>query len=513
MSISALSAATSDENHATSLMSRARQAEKQLAASSLKQRLKILAQVQQNILALREEIVASLVDECGKTKTDANIEIIGVLDWLKWLQDHAEKFLNDKKVPTPITLLGKQSRIWHQPLGTVLIIAPWNYPFHIGITQIFTAFACANAVLYKPSEITPMRGIYERVLAVDSLLQESVVIAYGNGQLGADLIDQRPDKIFFTGSTRTGKAISRQAADYLVPVDLELGGKDPMIVMDSADIKRAAAAAVWGANTHNGQSCSAVERLYVQSGIYKKLLAEIKHQTQQLIQKEQDKNGDTDLSRVTVDFQFDIIRDHIEDAVNKGATLVCGGDIVDAEKLMLQPTVLTDVSDQMKCISQETFGPLLPVIPFDTEQQVIELANNNEFGLQASVFSADINQAQRIARQLQVGGVSINNVNMVEGNPWLSFGGRKNSGTGRARGVEGLLAFSQSKHVLIDKNSSQIEANWYPYTQEKYQLVIQFFNALFEKSPLRLTKAAMAGLKLEKISQNQRTKARKYNAR
>jgi len=489
---------------AAELMGHARAAQQALAKTNLKQRLSILADAQQRILELREDIVAALVAECGKTKTDANIDIIGVLDWLKWLQDHSEKFLNDQKVPTPITLMGKKSRIWFEPLGTVLIIAPWNYPFHIGITQIFTAFACGNAVVYKPSEITPMAGIYEKVFAISPLFSESVIMAYGDGKLGVDLIDQRPDKIFFTGSTRTGKAISRQAAEYLIPVDLELGGKDSMIIMNSADLKRAAAAAVWGATTHNGQSCSAVERLYVQSGIYDQLVAEIKQQTEAMVQREKDELGNTDLSRVTVDFQFNIIRDHIKDALQKGAEVICGGDIVNAEKLMLQPTVLANVTDDMKCIQDETFGPVLPVIKFETEEQAVEMANNSEFGLQASVFSADLNQAQRIARQLEVGGVSINNVNMVEGNPWLSFGGRKHSGTGRARGIEGLLAFAHSKHVLIDQNSSKLEANWYPYTEQKYKLVVGFVNALFERSPLRLLKAAVTGLKLENESQKKR---------
>lgn len=491
------------EQQAEAAFTRAREAFKALEHIGLAQRIKELGKLREAILAKRETIVGSLMQECGKTRTDANIEILGTVDWLKWLEDHAGKLLADEKVPTPITLMGKKSRIIHEPLGPVLIIAPWNYPFHIGITQIFTAFACGNTVVYKPSEITPMEGIYEEILSASPLIRQSVEVAYGPGALGSALIDQGPEKIFFTGSTRTGKAISRQAADYLIPVDLELGGKDPMIVFESASIKRAVAAAIWGAFTHNGQSCSAVERLYVQDSIYDEFVNALKAETEKLVQKLDD-DGDADLGRLTVDFQFKIVRDHIEDAITKGAEVLIGGKIIDADKLLHQPTILLNVTTDMKAVTEETFGPVLPVIEFHTEEEAIQLANDSEFGLQGSVFTGDKAQGERVARQLEVGGVSINNVNMVEGNPWLSFGGRKQTGSGRARGVEGLMAFTRSKHILADPNSDAIEANWYPYTQAKYAQLLKFMSALFVRSPLRLLKVAMAGLPLEKISQKPR---------
>lgn len=485
---------------AADTMSAAHKAFSFLRYTSHAERIRSLGKVRENIVRMRSEITDTLVKECGKTRTDANIEIIGVLDWIKWLQDHSSRFLQDQKVPTPITLMGKKSRIYHEPLGPVLIIAPWNYPFHIGITQIFTAFICGNPVLYKPSEITPMKGLYEKVLSADSLIAESVQICYGDGQLGRDLIDQQPEKIFFTGSTRTGKAISRQAADYLIPVDLELGGKDPMLVFSGANIKRAVSAAVWGAFTHNGQSCSAVERLYVQEDILQEFTEELILQTKALKQRPVDELGDTDLSRITVRFQYDIVLDHINDAVTKGARILTGGNVIDEQQLMVEPTVLDNVTSDMKAVSEETFGPVLPLMSFKTENDAIRLANDSGFGLQASVFTADPAQGTRVARQLEVGGVSVNNVNMVEGNPWLSFGGRKQTGTGRTRGVEGLMAFTRSKHILIDPDSGKTEANWYPYTRKKYGLVVGFLKALFVESPFRLAKAAITGLALERES-------------
>lgn len=492
------------QKQATDAFIKMRAAFASLSQVTLKQRIEALKTLRDNIVIQREMIIDSLMEECGKTRTDANIEYLGAIDWLKWLERHAIKFLKDEKAPTPIILLGKKSRIIHEPLGVVLIIAPWNYPFHIGITQIFTAFACGNTVVYKPSEITPMRGVYEKLLNSVPLIGNSVAVVYGDGELGSTLIDQKPEKIFFTGSTRTGIAISKQASEYLIPVDLELGGKDAMIVFDSANIKRAVAAAVWGAFTHNGQSCSAVERLYVQQGIYPQFIAALKEETAKLVQQTSDADGDVDLGRITVDFQYQKIKAQVEDAKEKGATVLIGGEEIDSEQLLYQPTILLDVSDDMQVVNAETFGPVMPVMQFASETEVIDMANNSQFGLQASVFSNDMQQAQRVMRQLEVGGVSINNVNLVEGNPWLAFGGRKQTGQGRARGVEGMLAYTRSKYVLIDPNSAKIDANWYPYTSEKYQRFLKLIDALFVRSPLWVIKTAIHGLTLERIAQKPR---------
>lgn len=486
------------------IYARMRQAAAQLRRTSIAERVEVMHGLRDHIVAERERVIESLMVECGKTRTDANIEFLGALDWLRWLEDNAAKFLADEKVATPLLLMGKKSKIIHEPLGVVLIIAPWNYPFHIGITQIFTAFAAGNAVVYKPSELTPMRGIYEAMLEPFPMIRDAVSIVYGNGETGRALIDGLPEKIFFTGSTRTGKAISKQAADYLIPVDLELGGKDPMIVFAGANLDRAVAAAVWGAFTHNGQSCSAVERVYVEESIHDEFVRRAKAETEKLIQKTGDSDGNADIGRITVKFQMDKVIDHVEDARAQGATVETGGRVLDADKLLYAPTVLSRVNHNMKAVMEETFGPVLPIMPFKTEEEAIRLANDSPYGLQGSVFSADLAQCERVARALEVGGVSINNVNMVEGNPWLSFGGRKQTGSGRARGVEGLYAFTRSKHILADPNSGKIEANWYPYTPGKYRLLLDLIRDNFARTPWRLVKLALTGLSLEKESQKRR---------
>lgn len=475
-----------------------------LKTSSVEQRIQTLASLRDYIVAQKDVITRALMKECGKTLTDANIEFLGALDWLKWIENNAQKYLQDESRPTPLLLMGKKSKIVHEPLGVVLIIAPWNYPFHIGITQIFTAFICGNAVVYKPSEITPMQGIYESLFEPFPLLKESVKVVYGDGELGRSLIAQKPDKIFFTGSTSTGKAISIQAAQDLTPVDLELGGKDPMIVFAGANLKRAVAAAIWGAFTHSGQSCSAVERLYVESSIYKEFCELLQQEISKLVQNPDDTDGEADLGRMTVDFQYNIAETQLNDAQSQGVTLIESGLKSDKANLVFAPVALKNPPKESLCVKQETFGPLLPVMPFNGEAQAIELANDSDYGLQASVFSADLQQAQRVAKALEVGGVSINNVNLVEGNPWLSFGGRKQTGHGRARGLEGLYAFTQSKHILMEANSNKIEANWYPYTRAKQALLEKLISTHLGRGFSSFIQFVIAGLRLENQSQKPR---------
>ncbi len=504
------SESTDIQTQARQLMQGARQRQALLEESTLKQRIGEVGKIRQYLLDNRESILDRVIPETGKCRTDALIaEILGVVDYLTWLEKNAYRFLQDQKIPTPITLLGKKSRIYHQPLGVVLIIAPWNYPVHTAITSIMAAFVAGNAILYKPSEITPLNGLIEQILSASEPVANSTIIAYGDGALGRALIDCQPDKIFFTGSTRTGKLIAKQAAESLIPVDLELGGKDAMIVFDDAPLDRPVAAAIWGAFTHSGQSCSAVERLYVHENIYDEFVDKLKQAMSNLHIAEGKK--DSDMGRMTVQFQLDIVQQHVNDAVKKGAQLFQAGSINGPADRVFQPALLTNVSNEMKVMTEETFGPVLPVMKFSTEQAVIEAANDSPYGLCGSIFTRSAPRAERIARALDVGGISINNVNMSEGNPGMAFGGTKQTGTGRIRGKEGLRAFTRSKSVLIDKPSNGIEANWYPYTEAKYHKFNQFIDALYQNRWLKLPRIALHGLGLERLAQKSRRDLTKGN--
>lgn len=481
-------------------VTRARAAAAALRRLNVAERLRHVARLREVILRRREEIIDRIQRETGKSRSDALIsEIFGVLDNLAWLEAHAAKALADRKQHTPLALMGKTSWTWYEPLGTILIISPWNYPFYQAIVPIACAVATGNTVVYKPSEWTPLEGLVEDLLAEAQFAPNWVQVVYGDGAIGAALVAAHPDKIFFTGSTRTGRRILAQAAEQLIPVELELGGKDAMIVFDDVTLRRAAAGAVWGALTTTGQSCTSVERVYVQRTIYEPFKEEVLRQVRALVQAV-DNDGDADLGAMTTDFQVEIVGRQLADAKAKGAAVLTGADW-DGRSRLVPPTVVDWVTDEMAIARDETFGPVIPLLPFDTEEEVIHRANASEYGLTASVWTKDLERAKRVARALEVGGVSVNNVMATEANPALPFGGVKQSGFGRYKGEHGLHAFCNVKSVLVDKDSRKIEANWYPYTKEKYRLFTNLTVNLFgERGLKRLLKFALAGLTLERYS-------------
>ncbi|MHA6788216.1 aldehyde dehydrogenase family protein [Pseudomonas bijieensis] len=470
---------------------------------TIEERLAELSKLKETILANRTMIIERVMKDVGKCRTDALIaEILGTLDWINWLEKNAVRLLRPEKVKTPITLLGKQSLLLHEPLGVVLIICPWNYPFHNAITGIVAAIATGNAVVYKPSEHAPCVGLIEQMLACSPVLQGLVQVVYGDGRLGAALIDEQPAKIFFTGSGPTGSKIMAQASKELIPVELELGGKDPMIVFSDAPMSRSVAGALWGAFTNAGQSCSAVERLLVQDSIHDRFVDELVKEAGKIVVRPDD-SGDADIGRMTVGFQRDKVIEHVQQALAAGARLRFG-QVPTQDSLIVQPIILDQVTPEMLVWKDETFGPVLPVMKFSSEAQAIREANATSYGLCASVFTADRERGLRVARAMDVGGVSINNVNMSEGNPGLPFGGAKKSGFGKLRGPEGLLGFTRSKAVLIDKATPKIEANWYPYTRGKFSRFERFINALYIPRRFQLLAIAWYGFRLESFSQKPR---------
>jgi aldehyde dehydrogenase (NAD+) len=484
---------------AAAVFARARRAAESLRATPARERVAFYGALRSVILRRQEEILDAVQRETGKCRSDGLMsEIFPVLDSLEYLERQGPRVLADRKVHTPLFLMGKTSKVIFEPLGVVLVICPWNYPFYQALVPSLSALACGNAVVYKPSEVTPLRGLVESLLAEAGMPAGWVQVVYGDGAVAETLIDQRPDKIFFIGSGPTGRKILKRAAEHLIPVELELGGKDPMIVFEDANLDRAAAGAAWGALTNTGQSCTSVERVYVQESVYEGFRQRLLKEVGRVVQKV-DGNGDSDMGVMTSDAQVRIVARHVDEAVAAGAQLLTGSGW-DRQSKAIPPLVLEQVSPEMAVCRDETFGPVIPLIPFATEADAVRLANDSEYGLSASVWSADMKRCDRVARALVTGNVSVNNVMLTEGNPALPFGGAKSSGFGRYKGEFGFYSFSNIKSVLVDKNSAKIEANWYPLTAAKYTVFARMTAALFRGGIMGLVGFALAGMKLEGLA-------------
>jgi acyl-CoA reductase-like NAD-dependent aldehyde dehydrogenase len=479
------------------IFARARRAQADIHQWPVRKRLEFIDRLRQAILDRKDEILDRVQQDTGKSRVDAlTAEIFGTLDHLDYLKKNAVKELSDRRVPTPLALMGKKSRIYYEPLGVALIISPWNYPFYQAIVPITTAFVVGNAVIYKPSGATPLTGLVESLLDDADFHDGWVQVVYGEGgRIGDTLVDQRPDKIFFIGSQRVGRHLMEKAAAHLIPVELEMGGKDPMVVFEDANIQRAAAGAVWGAFTNTGQSCTSVEKLYVQEGIFDDLTARIVEETKRF-RLGRDDDGSADIGPMTTASQTAVVARHVADAEAKGAAVLTGGDW-DRQSDTIPPIVITGITPDMLLETEETFGPILPIIPFRDEAETVAMANDTVFGLSASVWTNDMDRADRVARAIVTGNVSINNVMLTEGNHALPFGGAKQSGIGRYKGAFGFTCFANVKSVLIDKNSGKMEANWFPYTPEKYRLLDDLTRQLYTPGLLSLLKGMITGLRLE----------------
>jgi acyl-CoA reductase-like NAD-dependent aldehyde dehydrogenase len=490
------------ETEIAAVYDRARAAYQVIRKMTVRQRLDETKKLMRYIRDNREMILDRLLAETGKVRLEAMaMEIFSVLDMIDWYEKTAEQALADKYLKTPLLLMGKKGKIVFEPIGPVLVIAPWNYPFNQTIAPFLCAFIAGNSVVYKPSENTPLRGLTEEVFEKSGLLKDAIQVVYGGKETGKRLIDQKPAKIHFTGSTPAGKAIMKQAADYLIPVELELGGKDPMLVFDDVDIERTVNGALWGGFANVGQTCTAVERVYVQDGIYDDFVKTLREKAAKLITpvSPNANEDDLDVGYMTCDFQAEKVAAQLADAKAKGATFDGEGKR-QGNGAVITPTIVTDATDEMRVIKEETFGPVISVGRFKTEDEAIDRANDSEYGLSASVWSADLARAERVARAIETGNVSINNVLSTQAHSGLPFGGTKESGMGRFKGDFGLYSFSNIKSVMIEKQSNKLEPHWYPYNKEKYTAFSNFIAAAFSDGPGRTLKAVLAGLKLEGLA-------------
>ena len=485
-----------DELH--QMVERGRIAQEEWAALSVKARLEPLKQLRLAVMDRLDEVVERLSQATGKVTLEAlTADVFTTVSMIDYYEKASQEILAPKKAKTNLALLGNSFHVERSPMGLLLILSPWNYPLQLAMVPLITAATAGNAVVLKPTEVTPSVGVLIQELLQDAgypphLLQ----VALGGPDVGKALIEERPDKIFFTGSVATGKKIMQAASENLIPLELELGGKDPMVVFEDANLERAVHGAVYGAFSNAGQICVSVERLYVQDTIYEKFVQRVTEETQKI------RLGDgveADIGPIIHPPQKKIIADHINDALQKGAKnttpIVRRGNY-------WGPVLLRDADHGMKVMTEETFGPVLPIMPFRTEDQAVALANDSIYGLNASVWSRDLKKARRVARRIVSGNCAINNVIVNIANPSTPFGGEKMSGFGRYHGPEGLYTFSRTKTVMVNRGLLKKEINWFPYRRAGLTAVKALMNLLYgrfrpqgslKKAAERLMKAFQKG--------------------
>jgi succinate-semialdehyde dehydrogenase/glutarate-semialdehyde dehydrogenase len=378
---------------------------------------------------------------------------------------NARRILRDERF-TLAVFRNKRSMISYQPLGVVGIISPWNFPFSIPMGGIVMALIAGNAVVFKPSEYTPLVGdAIKRFVASAGFPEGVLEVVQGDGSTGATLVDSPVDKIFFTGSVRTGKKIAESAARRLLPAVLELGGKDPMIVLEDAPFERTVKGAVWGAFMNCGQVCASVERLYVTEPIAERFIAAVVDEVRKL-RLGVPSGCSTDVGPLTNENQLNVVSDHVGDAVAKGARVMTGGQRRDdLGGYFFEPTVLVDVNSSMRVMTEETFGPVLPIKIVKDEDEAIVEANSTRYGLLASVWTSDNERGRRVARRIEAGTVVINDALYTHGaaeTPWF---GVKESGLGVTHGAQGLFEFVRMKHVNWDLLPMKSDWWWFPYTE------------------------------------------------
>lgn len=449
-----------------SAVDRARQSQPAWAERGVRKRIEVLRAFQKNLHAKKSFIAEAITREAGKPVAESLVtEVLVVLDAAQFLIDHAFALLRDEPVPHGnLATKLKRGRLLREPHGVIGIISPWNYPFSIPATETLSALVAGNTVVLKPSELTPLIALELASLLHASGVPKNVFqVMIGDGAAGAALLRAPIDKLVFTGSVATGKRIAAAAAERLLPVVLELGGKDPMIVLDDADADVASSAAVWGAFVNTGQACLSVERCYVHRSLYEHFVKACADKTSSLTVG----NGmdpKTDVGPMIHERQLRIVESHVEDAKARGARVLSGGArFPELGKNFYRPTVLADVTHDMRIMREETFGPVLPIMPFDCDEEAVRLANDSEYGLAASVWTRDSERGERLARKIHAGTVMVNDVISCFGISEAPHGGVKSSGLGRTHGRFGLDEMARLKYLDVDQMPGIKKVWWYGY--------------------------------------------------
>ncbi len=431
---------------------------------------RVLRRMQKWVMDNSERIISTIVSETGKTYEDAQLAEIsyGGAAFGFWAK-HAGEYLADERVRSSSVLVkGKKLILRYRPLGLIGVIGPWNYPLVNSFGDCIPALAAGNSVILKPSEVTPLTSMLLAEGFTECGVPADVFqVATGRGDTGRALIDE-VDMIMFTGSTRTGRKVAQAAAERLIPCSLELGGKDPMIVLADADLERAANVATYYSMQNSGQTCISIERAYVEAPVYDEFVAKVTDKVRALRQGRPDGGpGTVEVGSMTFPPQVDLVEDHVTDAVAKGARVLTGGHRGEqGGGHYFEPTVLVDVDHSMKIMTEETFGPTLPIMKVRDAEEAVRLANDSEYGLAGSVFSRDTDRGEQVARRVEAGAVCVNDAIINFAAIELPMGGVKASGLGSRHGAGGIRKYCNQQALLITPRLAlKRELHFFPYSR------------------------------------------------
>ena len=484
--------ATEDEVHQA--VAKAQAVQPAWNAVGVRARLDFLHEFQRLLQEKKSEVARTIATEAGKPYVEAlTTEILVVLDTARFLLENSAALLRDEPLPHGnLAMKTKAGRLLREPYGVLGIISPWNYPFSIPATETLAALVAGNAVVVKPSELTTLCVLeLERLLKEAGFPNKVFQVVAGDGPTGVALINSEIDKIIFTGSVATGKRVAQAAAARLLPTVLELGGKDPMLVLQDADIEIASSGAVWGAFVNAGQTCLSVERCYVHRSLYERFASACVAKAERL-RLGSGLDEDTEVGPLIHARQLAIVEAHVEDARQRGARILTGGTrVAGLGQNFYAPTVLADVTHEMRIMREETFGPVLPIMPFDTEEEAVRLANDSEFGLAASIWTCDRERGEALGERIQAGTVMVNDVVSCFGISEAPHGGVKASGLGRTHGRLGLEEMVWVKYVDSDRFPRLKKVWWYGYGGAFARQMEGFADMMFSKSTFTRVKGAL----------------------
>ncbi|MGD0964616.1 MAG: aldehyde dehydrogenase family protein [Candidatus Acidiferrales bacterium] len=466
------------------IFKRARIVQTEWAAQPLRSRCSIVQRLRDVVFDSRHEIAGVITQETGKPRVEAILaEILFALDTADFFTHRAPRWLRSERVPHHnLALKAKSGWLAFEPYGIVAIISPWNYPFAIPLAQIIPALIGGNAVLLKPSELTPSTGaLIAGLIRRAQFPSDLVQVLQGGADVGAALIDAAPDKVCFTGSVATGQRIAEACGRKLIPSVLELGGKDPMIVLADADLETASSAAVWGSFTNCGQACLSVERIYVERAAAERFTALCVQKTAKL-RVGPPADPDAEIGPMIRLHQLEKVEEHLREAVARGATILTGGGgRPDLGVNFLEPTVITNVDHSMKIMREETFGPVLAIQVVASAEEALALANDSPFALSGSIWTADEGHGKQLASRLRAGSVMVNDLASYYGISEAPHGGRGASGWGRTHSRLGLLEMVHVKYVDVDRLPRLAKSWWYGYTEDLATAADRFVDLLFAR--------------------------------